>query len=60
MSSNADAEMLRVLMSTRDSAVRSRTRAITHLKALLIVVPAELWESRQHLHTAEPVNRCLN
>jgi hypothetical protein len=40
--------------------VRCRTRAITQLKALLIVVPAELRESLQHLDTAEPVNRCLN
>lgn len=56
---NADAEILRVLKSTRDSAVRCRTRAITHLKALLIVVPAELRETFQHLDSAELVNRCL-
>jgi len=29
--------------------VRCRTRAITQLKALLIVVPAELREALQHL-----------
>jgi len=57
---NADAEILRVLKSTRDSAVRCRTRAITQLKALLIVVPAELREALQHLDTAELVNRCLD
>ena len=58
--SNADAEILRVLKSTRDSAVRCRTRAITQLKALVIVVPAELLETLQHLDTAELVNRCLD
>ena len=46
--------------STRDSAVRCRTRAITQLKALLIVVPAELRETLQHLNTIELVNRCLD
>jgi transposase len=57
---NAEAEMLRVLKSTRDSAVRCRTRVITQLKALLIVVPAELRETLQHLDTAELVSRCLH
>ena len=56
---NADAEILRVLKSTRDSAVRCRTRAITQLKALLIVVPAELRETLHHLDTARLVNHCL-
>lgn len=56
---NADAEILRVLKSTRDSTVRCRTRAITQLKALLNVVTAELRETLQHLDTAGLVNRCL-
>lgn len=57
---NAEAEMLRVLKSTRDSAVRCRTRAITQLKALLIVVPAELRETLQHLDIVDLVSRCLH
>jgi len=40
--------------------VRCRTRAITQLKVILIVVPAELREALQHLDTAELVNRCLD
>jgi len=39
---------------------RCRTRAITQLKALLIVVPAELREALQHLDNAELVNRCID
>jgi transposase len=54
---DADAEILLCLKSTRDSAVRCRTRAITQLKALLSVVPAELRETLQYLDTAELVNR---
>jgi hypothetical protein len=57
---DADAEILRVLKSTRDSAVRCRTRAITQLKTLLNVVPAELREALLHLDAAELVNRCLD
>jgi transposase len=57
---NAEAEMLRILKSTRDSAVRCRTRAITQLKALLIVVPAQLRETLQHLDTPKVVRRCLH
>ena len=35
-------EALRVLMSTRASAVVARTRAIHHLKALIVAAPEDL------------------
>jgi transposase len=55
---NAEAEMLRILKSTRDSAVRCRTKAITQLKALLISAPAHLRESLERLSTADLIVRC--
>jgi transposase len=58
-SGNAEAEMLRVLKGTRDSAMRCRTRAITQLKALLIAAPAELRESLQNHDAADLVKHCL-
>jgi transposase len=56
--SNAEAEMLRMLKSTRDSAVRCRTRAISQLKAFLIAAPAELRETLQHLPSKELLVQC--
>jgi hypothetical protein len=55
---NAEAEMLRIRKSTRDSAVRCRTKAITQLKALLISAPAHLRESLEQLSTADLIVRC--
>jgi transposase len=40
--SRGNREALRVLMSTRASAVTARTRAINHLKALIVSAPEEL------------------
>jgi transposase len=40
--SRGDREALRVLMSTRASAVVARTRAINHLKALIVSAPEDL------------------
>jgi transposase len=40
--SRGDREALRVLISTRASAVTARTRAINHLKALIVSAPEEL------------------
>jgi len=56
--SNAEAEILRMLKRTRDSAVRCRTRAISQLKAFLIAAPAELRETLQHLPFDELLVRC--
>ena len=40
--SDGPVEMLRLLKSTKDSAVHARTKAINQLKALLVTVPAAL------------------
>lgn len=51
-------EMLRLLKSTRDSAVQSRTRAINQLKGLLITAPQALREQLAGLARRELVQRC--
>ena len=44
-----DREALRVLVSTRASAVVARTRAINHLKALIVSAPEDLRAQLRHL-----------
>jgi len=38
-------EMLRMLKTTKDSAIKARTQAINQIKALIVTAPAELRES---------------
>ena len=51
--SDGPVEMLRLLKSTKDSAVHARTKAINQLKALLVTVPAALREQLQNLRNKE-------
>ncbi len=57
-----DREALRVLLITRRSAVRARTKAINHLKALVVTSREEIrHQLRRHdtrHHTDELINRC--
>lgn len=47
--------MLRIFKSTRDSAVRFSARALTQLKAPVILAPADLRESLEQLVTGDLV-----
>lgn len=51
-------EALRVLMSTRASAVVARTRAINHLKALIVSAPEDLRAELRHLSTDSQITYC--
>jgi transposase len=51
-------EALRVLLSTRQSAMAARTKAITHLKALLISAPVDLRERLRHTGNEQLLSRC--
>ena len=51
-------EALRVLARTRQGAVGARTRAICHLKALVVTAPDNLRRRLRSLTTAALVNRC--
>ena len=51
-------EAVRVLLITRRGAVRARTKAINHLKALVITAREELRHQLRNLDTDELVTRC--
>jgi transposase len=51
-------EAIRVLLGTRESAMAARTKAITHLKALLVSAPSELREDLRHHPTGRLLARC--
>ena len=53
-----DREALRVLLITRRGAIRSRTKAINHLKALVITSREELRHQLRRHDTDELINRC--
>lgn len=51
-------EALRVLLRTRQGAVNARSRALCHLKALVVTAPEALRHQLRPLHTEELVTRC--
>ncbi len=51
-------EMIRMLKSTKDSAMKSRTQAINQIKAIIITAPVELREVLRGLATNRLVLRC--
>ena len=57
-SGKGEVEMIRMLKSTKDSAVKARTQAGNQMKALVVTAPAELRESLDDLTTSALVKRC--
>jgi transposase len=53
-----DREAVRVLLATRQGAVQSRTRAICHLKALVVNAPEALRHQLRKLDTDQLLARC--
>jgi len=51
-------EMLRMLKTTKDSAIKARTQAINQIKALIVTAPAELRESLPDLKNDKLVDLC--
>ena len=51
-------EMIRMLKSAKDSAVKARTQAINQMKALVVTAPAELRESLDGLAAGALATRC--
>ena len=51
-------EMLRMLKTTKDSAIKARTQAINQMKALIVTAPAGLRESLHGLKTNKLVKHC--
>jgi transposase len=53
-----DREAIRVLLTTRHGAVVARTRAICHLKALLVTAPEQLRHHFRNKTTDQQLTRC--
>ena len=59
-SGKGEVEMIRMLKSARDSAVKARTQAGNQMKALVVTAPDELREALDGLTTSALVKRCRN
>ena len=59
-SGEGEVEMIRMLKSTRDSAVKARTQAGNQMKALVVTAPAGLRETLDSLTTSALAKRCRN
>ena len=57
-SGEGEVEMIRMLKSAKDSAVKARTQAVNQMKALVVTAPAELRETLDGLSTNALVARC--
>ena len=53
-------EMIRMLKSTRDSAVKARNQTANQMKALVLTAPADLRETLDGLTTSALAKRCRN
>ena len=57
-SGEGEVEMIRMLKSARDSAVKARTQAANQMKALVVTAPAELREMLDGLTASALAKRC--
>ena len=57
-SGEGEVEMIRMLKSAKDSAVKARTQAFNQMKALIVTAPAQLREALDGLSTSALVTRC--
>jgi transposase len=51
-------EMIRMLKSTKDSAMKGRTQAINQMKSLIVTAPVELRAKLRDMNTSQLVARC--
>ena len=59
-SGEGEVEMIRMLKSARDSAIKARTQAINQMKALVVTSPSVLREKLDGLTTGALAERCRN
>ena len=57
-SGEGEVEMIRMLKSAKDSAVKARTQAVNQMKALVVTAPAELRETLDGLAAGALAMRC--
>jgi transposase len=56
---NDRVEMLRMLKSTKDSAIKARTQAMNQMKAFVVTAPSELRQKLRGLSSSRLVARCI-
>ena len=59
-SGEGEVEMIRMLKSAKDSAVKARTQAFNQMKALIVTAPAELRETLVGLTAGALIKLCKN
>ena len=59
-SGEGEVEMIRMLKSAKDSAVKARTQAANQMKALVVTAPTELRETLDGLTTSALAKQCRN
>ena len=57
-SGEGEVEMIRMLKSAKNSAVKARTQTVNQMKALILTAPTELRETLDGLGTSALVKRC--
>ena len=57
-SGEGEVEMIRMLKSAKDSAIKARTQTVNQMKALVVTAPAQLRETLDGLTTAALATRC--
>ena len=57
-SGQGEVEMIRMLKTAKDSAIKARTQAINQMRALVVTAPAELRETLDGLSTGALATRC--
>lgn len=57
-SGDGEVEMIRLLKSAKDSAVKPRTQAVNQMKALVVTAPAQLRETLDGLTAVDLATRC--
>ena len=57
-SGQGEVEMIRMLKSAKDSAIKARTQAVNQMKALIVTVPARLRETLDGLSVSALATRC--
>lgn len=55
----AEVEMIRILKSVKDSAMKARTQAMNQIRALIVTAPTDLRDTLRVLSSSKLIDRCI-
>lgn len=55
----AEVEMIRILKSVKDSAMKARTQAMNQIRALIVTAPTDLRDTLRALSSSKLIDRCI-